>query len=252
MALNDSRENMIRTALGVDAGREVIEGIQFTQDTTATATELNYLDITTLGTGAASKAVVLDASSDYIWPDAGTLTIGNTATTVESAEHGAGAIGTSSFGAPQTYRWIENGIIITQIKFDITGLAVKGDAANDVIGLAAGGAAYIGRNVVASNGVIFRAELSCIEVPGEGTATITQDIDIATNSSAVLAYDGDAGAARLFNTAALVAGETIVNNAPALTANDYYYIVEADAAAATGVYNAGQFILTTYGHALLA
>ena len=40
---------------------------------TATAAELNYLDITTLGTGAASKAVVLDASSDYTWP-AGQLT----------------------------------------------------------------------------------------------------------------------------------------------------------------------------------
>jgi hypothetical protein len=35
---------------------------------TATPAELNYLDITTLGTGAASKAVVLDANGDYIFP----------------------------------------------------------------------------------------------------------------------------------------------------------------------------------------
>lgn len=42
-------------------------------DVTATATEVNYLDITTLGTGAASKAVVLDASGDYTYPSTGTI-----------------------------------------------------------------------------------------------------------------------------------------------------------------------------------
>lgn len=35
---------------------------------TASGTELNYLDIAALGTGAASKAVVLDANGDYIFP----------------------------------------------------------------------------------------------------------------------------------------------------------------------------------------
>lgn len=51
--------------------------------TTGTATaasvdtaELNYLDITTLGTGAASKAVVLDAGEDFTWPATGILTYG--------------------------------------------------------------------------------------------------------------------------------------------------------------------------------
>lgn len=43
---------------------------------TATAAELNYNDITTLGTGAASKAVVLDAGEDYTWPATGVLTVG--------------------------------------------------------------------------------------------------------------------------------------------------------------------------------
>ena len=53
---------------------------------TASAAELNYLDITTLGTGAASKAVVLDAGEDYIWPVAGVLTYGGTAITATGAE----------------------------------------------------------------------------------------------------------------------------------------------------------------------
>jgi len=166
-------------------------------------------------------------------------------------EHGAGAIGTGAMGAPQTRRWTKNGVIITQIKFDITGFGVLGTAADEVIGLVAGGVAYIGQNVVATNGVIFKAELSCIEVPSEGTATITQDIDIATAASGELEKDGDGTSARLINTAALVAGETVVNNAPALTDTHYYYVVSAGTAATTGVYDAGQFILTTYGHALL-
>jgi len=45
-------------------------------DLTASGTELNYNDIDVLGTGAASKAVVLDAGEDYTWPVAGVLTYG--------------------------------------------------------------------------------------------------------------------------------------------------------------------------------
>ncbi len=43
---------------------------------TATTAELNYVDLATLGTGAASKAVVLDAGEDYTWPATGILTAG--------------------------------------------------------------------------------------------------------------------------------------------------------------------------------
>ncbi len=43
---------------------------------TATAAELNYNDIAVLGTGAASKAVVLDGGDDYTWPATGVLTYG--------------------------------------------------------------------------------------------------------------------------------------------------------------------------------
>ena len=211
----------------------------------ATAAELNYLDITTLGTGAASKAVVLDASSNYTWPNTGTFTYGISATAVEAAEHGAGAIGTSSFGAPKTYRWIDKGVIITQIKFDLTGLASVATA-NDVIGLAAGGVAYIGRNVVATNGVIFKVELSCLETPTTGD----NDVNVVANSSAVLAYDGAGGTTYLSNSGDLLVGQTIQNLVPGLTANDYYYIT-AGTGDTAGTYDAGMYVLTTYGHAVL-
>lgn len=48
-------------------------------DYTGTAAELNYLDIASLGTGAASKAVVLDGSSNWTSPGAGTITIASSA-----------------------------------------------------------------------------------------------------------------------------------------------------------------------------
>jgi hypothetical protein len=180
----------------------------------------------------------------------GTLGVSGAVTTdvLQSAGHGAGAISTAF--APKTYRRTENGIIITTIKFSLIGLKVKGDAANDVIGLASG-AAYIGRYVTSAYGIVFKAELSCIEVPHAGAGTITVDIDIATNSSGTLAYDGAASTGKLINGASLVAGQTLINAVPAMTANDYLYIVEADTAASSGTYDTGQYILRMFGHAIL-
>ena len=162
---------------------------------------------------------------------------------------GAGAIGTAF--TPRKYQWTENGHIITEHHVDLTGLACKGDAANDVIGLAAGGAAYLDRYVTSTHGVVYKVEAICLETPGEGTATITADIDIAFNSSAALAYDGAAGAAEC-NLGGVAAGGVYVVTAPALTANDYMYLVEGDTAATTGVYDAGMLIIRLYGHAVLA
>ena len=164
---------------------------------------------------------------------------------------GAGSIGTGAITTPETYRRTEDGVIITQIKFDLTGLGCVGTAANDVIGLVAGGAAYIGRYVTADCGIVFKARMSCVEVAA-GSDTITQDIDIATNASALLEYDGAASTGKLINGATMLAGQSVENLVPAMTANDYLYIVEADTAGSTGVYSAGQYILTMYGHALLA
>src|SRR3990167_9186304 len=211
---------------------------------TATAAELNYNDIAALGTGAASKAVVLDSGEDYTWPNTGVLTLGVLETAVEAAEHAAGAIGTAV--APATYRWIEHGVIITQTKFDLTGLASI-NVANDVIGLAAGGIAYIGQNVVATNGVIFKVELSCLETPAGGD----NDVNVVANATGTLEYDGAGGTAYLSNSGDLLAGQTVQNLLPALTENDYFYLTAGtgDTAAA---YTAGMYVLTTYGHAALA
>jgi len=58
------------------AGQLQING----SDVTATAAELNYNDITTLGTGAVSKAVVLDGAGDYTYPTQATMVFPSAAT----------------------------------------------------------------------------------------------------------------------------------------------------------------------------
>ncbi len=166
--------------------------------------------------------------------------------TVEAAEHGAGAIGTSSFGAPQTTRYFVNGVIITEIKIDITGLGCKGDLQGDAIGLVAGGAAYIGRYVTASYGIVYRIEMSCLELPA-GSATSVLDIDLMAENDGDVVYDGPVDDTVLARAGVWAAGETIVDDAPALTANDYFYLGEGDTTGDTGVYTAGQFLIRMYG-----
>lgn len=229
---------------------------------TATSVELNYNDITTLGTLAASKTWTSDASLDTIMPTGGLLTVqsggaitlnsgstltvdGTLTTTVAAAEHGAGAIGTAA--TPKTRRWTERGVIVTQTTFDLTGLASVATA-NDVIGLAAGGAAYIGRNVVATNGVIFKTTIAVLETPAGGD----NDVNLVTSSNAALAYDGAGGTTYLVGDLGdLLVGKSVENLVPALTEGDYYYLT-AGTGDTAATYTAGMYVLTTYGHAVLA
>lgn len=169
--------------------------------------------------------------------------IGDLSPAAETAEHGPGLIGTAA--APVTRRWTEAGVIITQFKIDLTGLASK-NTANDVIGLAAGGNAFIRQYKPAIDGIIFKAELSCIETPAGGD----DDVNVVAAASGTLAYDGAGGTTYGINGGDAVAGQTIQNLVQGLTADHYFYLTAGtgDTAAA---YTAGQFIFTTWGHALL-
>jgi hypothetical protein len=164
---------------------------------------------------------------------------------------GAGLLGTGAPTYPRKYQWSENGVIITQYHIDITGLACKGDAANDVIGLAAGGAAYLDRVVTATHGLIFRAEMWCLEAPGQETATITADIDIGYDTLATLVYDGAADGAAIASGGNWTLGRTIVSEdqGTVMAPNVYLYLTEGDTAATTGVYNAGKFVVRLFGMA---
>ena len=170
---------------------------------------------------------------------------------VSETTYGVGVVGVlSGSRVPELRRWTENGIIITQLKVDITGLSAKGTAA-DVIGLATGGVAFIYKNVVSDNGIIFKITVACIELPGEETATITTDIDFAFNANGALAYDEGAGTSTLLDMGTSVAGTTKEFVNVPITTNHYMYITEgAGGSASTGLYSAGQYIITFYGATL--
>ncbi len=188
--------------------------------------------------GTSSFAGALTASGGVV----GDIT-GDISGTAVAGEVAAGAIGTGV--APVASRRSENRTIITETKIDLTGLASVATA-NDVIGLAAGGVAYIGQNSVADNGVIYKAELICLEAPVGGD----DDINVVANVSALLEYDGAGGTTYVVNGGDAAAGQTVANLVPALTADHYFYLTAGtgDTAAA---YTAGQLILRTYGHAIL-
>ncbi len=169
-----------------------------------------------------------------------------------TSTYGAGAVSTGTPTIPRTWRRTQDGVIITQIKFDITGLGCEGTSADDVIGLVTDTPdAYIGRYVVADCGVVFKTEMFCLEAAA-GSATITQDIDITSNSLSSLGYNDAASTVHPINGATMVAGQSVENLLNTMAANDYLYITEADTAGTTGVYTAGQYVFIMYGHAALA
>ena len=170
---------------------------------------------------------------------------------VKSHSYGTGFVGTGN--EPRYSRTREGNVIKTTIVFDITAKQQKGDATGDVIGVSGEGDAFIYKNVVAENGVIFRQELSCLETAAASSGTTDKDFDIVWNSSGAIAFDGAAGSGSLINAGVLAAGQTVVDNTPAITADHYCYFVEGGdvSGSANAVFNAGQYMLTLYGAALI-
>ena len=159
---------------------------------------------------------------------------------------GAGAIGTGP--SPKSYRQTDaiTGLIITEVHIDLTGLKAKGGDAGDVIGLGTV-PAFIYKNEVALNGIIFKHEVLCTELPAS-SGTITTDINVAWNSAATIDFDEAGGTGSEINTGGLVAGQVVQDLTAAITANHYAYLTEGDTAASTGTYNAGQLIYRMYGY----
>ena len=192
----------------------------------------------------------------WTWPETCTF---NAAVTLKGAVTAdvalAATCGTGISGGTgticDTYRRTENGVIITTYKIDVTGLTAKGGNADDAIGTGTT-PAYIDRVVTSTHGIIFKIEMSCIEVGAAASGTITNWIDLTAESAGTVDFDETAGTDQVLDAVdAWVAGETVVNNKPTVTANDWLYLTEGNTAATDGVYSSGQFIIKLYGHAIL-
>ena len=208
-------------------------------------------------TGAATKTGGTEYDPAYAkcGPDSSTLTAGGGSVQITSDADSAGTYtfqtGITGDGvAPEFRRWTENGIIITQIKLDISGLTAHGATANDVIGIKSGTpVAYIYQNVVADNGIIFRTEMSCVEVPAGAGSLV--EVNAVWNSSATLVYSNAGGTTYGIDSGTWAAGKTVVEEATLPTANHYLYLTEGTTDGDDSVFTSGQFIITLYGHPVL-
>tara|TARA_R110000796_G_scaffold125669_4_gene240237 strand:+ start:2042 stop:3355 length:1314 start_codon:yes stop_codon:yes gene_type:complete len=149
-----------------------------------------------------------------------------------------------------------NNEIVTTIRLDIHGLNCA-TGQSKVIGNASAAAnAFITQLDAAVNGVIYKAEMGCVEMPGSG-GTVLTDIDLVV-STAALNAQADASAAANFKAfiapgGNYVPGVQVRSTVGASLDSDvggsgyFLYIVNGAGGTSTGEYNAGQFIIKLYG-----
>jgi len=226
---------------------------------TATAAELNYLDIATLGVGAPSKAVVLDTNSDWEAPvnsvikyfqlkDADDTLLSTTMEfinqncdpTLQDMTAGAGFAGVNTIYKSGVR--LTGGVKKTEVMIDLTDAkSVATDL--DIIGLS--GVSHIGQITAALNGTILMGKVTCLEVPVGGAV----DIDLYAATEGTGAYDGLV--TDLTETALVTAAgnwtlglEKTMVAVPA--ANQYLYLTSG--AATAGTYSAGKFLIELWGY----
>ena len=213
------------------------------------------LTITTADQAAAAADLVLNIDGDFVVDTTAAEKI--QLSTNVSTEPGGGF---DISGAVTSYTAEVNGIIETTYLLDIVGLRsfAADNAAKRVIGEDGVAAAHFGRIDVAKNGIIYRAELGCIEGPA-GESDIIQDIDVVA-STAVRAqgaiYDSDgtnvaiitAGANWLLGMFGASTFDPFGGTGFTSGLDDYYLYLVSGAAAGNDIdFNAGKFVLKLYG-----
>ena len=172
--------------------------------------------------------------------------------TVETTTAGTVGAGFGNAASLSTTVSEINGETVTTILVDIEGLQESG-VVKDIIGDngETGGGAYITQITTAVNGIIYRAEMACIEQPAGGTT----DIDLVMNTDGTLdentAYDSAGDATVLIAaTAGYDAGTSRVsaNGADFVDGPDAYLYLAAGAGdGSDSTYTAGKFIIKLYG-----
>ena len=258
--INDNFTELYSNPLGIAGVTASAAELNILDGVTATTAELNYLDIASLGTGAASKAVVLDANSDWAAPvnsvikyfqlkDADDTLLSATLKYVnqqcdyslQTSGPGAGFAGAGTihkYGARRT-----GGVVKTEIMLDLTDTkSVATDL--DIIGVS--GVSHIGQITVGGIREVLYGRMTCLEVP-VGCAV---DIDLYAADDGTGAYNDLV--TDLTNSVALVTAggnwtlglEKAMTGIPA--ADQYLYLTSGTAAA--GTYSAGKFLIELWGY----
>ena len=178
--------------------------------------------------------------------DDGHVTI--TSTTANATGGGADGSGGSGIAV---YVAKVNGEIVTTILIDLTGLANSG-AVGDVIGEDGVAAAYLTQITTAVNGVVYKAEMSCVEVPAGTNCAL--DIDLNGNSTS-LAEDASLGSGGTTTSLILAGADWTAGTRRVSTAgadlsglvDDYLYLSDGTGGASGGTYTGGKFVIKLYG-----
>ena len=173
-----------------------------------------------------------------------TITSGNKMATEALA--GAGIEGTAETYITQVERFKSDtttnvNLVKTTLMIDLTGLASSG--ANDIIGKAGTGVAYIGRVTTANTGVVFGVTMECFETPAGGDP----DIDLYSATEATGVEDsaiGDLTETQIINSGDLAAGSRVAGGG--IVADQYLYLVAGSATNAD--YTAGRLLITIHGY----
>ena len=156
------------------------------------------------------------------------------------AATGAGIEGTAAVYETSVSR--NNGIVITSIMIDLTGLQ-SGGTAGDIIGKNGAGVAYIGRIVASDNGTVFGVRMTCYETPAGGD----DDIDLYSATEGTGVEDSAITAlteTQIINSGALSAGSVVYGTD--IAANQYLYLVGQGTANAA--YTAGRLLIEIFGY----
>ena len=112
---------------------------------------------------------------------------GSVAFGLASAQSGAGLKSTDDQANPLTRVSQINDEIVTTITLNLKGLD-HSNSAGDIIGLGAGGAAYLFRYKTATHGILHKAEISCLSIP-TASSNPCLDFDIISDDVGTLAED---------------------------------------------------------------
>ena len=165
---------------------------------------------------------------------------------------GGGFNGAEDGGVESIYVSQVNGEIVTTILVNIDDLVDSGTV-KDIIGENGVGAAYLTQITTAVNGIVYKAEMACIEDPaGSNCAT---DIDLVANTNSLAEdaeYDSGGGDATALipGTAAWESGtwrQSASGTDMIDLVNAYLYLANGTGANSGGTYTAGKFIIKLYG-----
>jgi len=150
-----------------------------------------------------------------------------------------------------------NGEVVTTILIDIQGLVESGYN-NKVIGDSDEANAYFAKLTSAKNGLIYKAEIACLEAPGTGNADINIIVhDTCTLTEGAAATSGtyevllDSGGSHALGRLLYTASGTTTTNAVTSAAERCVYLATgAMGSSSDKTYSAGKFIITTYGSSI--